>query len=245
MSDQNLAKQRVNKQRVNKQRVNKQRVNKRRVNVWSALIILMVLLHLAVACTPNSPESSNSNELQSTDIQEADLDTGVIDAPMKEMDPLNDSPESSEETSESETELNQNFESSPYLLLGKGAREFVAIDDGEISTLHRGCQGAQHLWVSLRLPMHAPDAYALELQLVDEQNELLAPPFTLTEEFWLAYEDSNEGTMGSEIIGLTLVIFDPTRVVGNEALVKAKVTVDDQVLESRVWVEVQWGADAC
>lgn len=209
----------------------------------SVIVVLIFLLHAAVACTPSSQSTapSNSDELQSADLQEVDLESDVIDVPTEEMDPLDDSPESSD----AETDLNQNFESSPYLLLGKGAREFIEIDDGEVSTLHRGCQGAQHLWVSLRLPMHAPDAYSLELQLVDGQDELLAPPFTLTEEFWLAYEDSNEGTVGCEIIGLTLVIFDPTRVVGDEALVKAKVTVDDQVLESRVWVEVQWGADAC
>lgn len=216
---------------------------KRPIKARSVIIVIITLLHVAAACTSSSQSTtpSNTNELQSGDLQEVDLDTDVIDVPMEEMGLLDDTPE----YSESETELNQNFESSPYLLLGKGAREFIAIDDGEVSTLHRGCQGAQHLWVSLRLPVHAPDAYALELQLVDEQDELLAPPFTLTEEFWLAYEDSNEGTMGSEIIGLTLVIFDPTRVVGDEALVKAKVTVDDQILESRVWVEVQWGADAC
>ena len=212
--------------------MNYQDLAKRLTTARSVIIIVIILLHSAVACTPSSQSTAlrNSDESRSDQQQEVDLDTDPIDVPEEEMEPLDDS----SETSDTETELNQNFESSPYLLLGKGAREFIAIDDGEISTLHRGCQGAQHLWVSLRLPMHTPDAYALELQLVDEQDELLAPPFTLTEEFWLAYEDSHEGTMGSEIIGLTLVIFDPTRVVGDEALVKAKVTVDDQVLASMI-----------
>lgn len=135
----------------------------------------------------------------------------------------------------------------PRLLVGKGAERFISMQDGEVSTLHRGCQGAQHLWVSLRLPRDEPDEYAVELQLVDEDDALLAPPFTLTEEAWLAYQDETNGEeiTGSEIIGLTLVIFDPMAVVGGQALVKAKVSVDGETLESHVWVEVQWGADAC
>jgi len=137
------------------------------------------------------------------------------------------------------------FVSSPLLLVGKGANEFIPIDDGDVSTLHRGCQGAQHLWVSLRLPMHTPDAYGLELQLVDDDDELLAPPFTLEEEEWLGYEVVGQETTGSEIIGLTLVIFDPMGVVGKEALIKTRVFVAGEVLERRSWVEVQWGADAC
>jgi hypothetical protein len=139
----------------------------------------------------------------------------------------------------------QTFMSSPNLLVGKGAQEFVMIEDGEVSTLHRGCQGAQHLWVSLRLPTHTPDAYGLELTLVNQNDELLAPPFTLEEEEWLAYDVSDQEDQGSEIIGLTLVIFDPISVVGLEGLIKTKVFIGDEVLESRVWVEVQWGADAC
>ena len=140
---------------------------------------------------------------------------------------------------------NQVFMSSPYLQVGKGEQEFIAIEDGEVSTLHRGCQGAQHLWVSLRLPMHTPDAYGLELTLVNQNDEFLAPPFTLKEEEWIAYEVSGQEHQGSEIIGLTLVIFDPISVVGREGLIKTKVFIDGEVLESRVWVEIQWGADAC
>ena len=150
-----------------------------------------------------------------------------------EQDPLND------------TLIEPDFVSSPYLLVGKGATEFIAIEDGEVSTLHRGCQGAQHLWVSLRLPMHTPDAYGLELTLVDMSDALLAPPFTLEEEEWLAYEVPDQDRTGSEIIGLTLVIFDPMAVVGEEALVRTKVFIGNDILERRVWVEVQWGADAC
>ena len=119
------------------------------------------------------------------------------------------------------------------------------MQDGEVSTLHRGCQGAQHLWVSLRLPTHTPAEYGLELTLLDQEDQLLAPPFTLEGEEWLGYEVDGQNNLGSEIIGLTLVIFDPMRVVGKEALVKTRVFIDDDVLESYVWVEVQWGADAC
>ena len=139
----------------------------------------------------------------------------------------------------------QSFVSSPHLLIGRGAQEFIAITDGEVSTLHRGCQGAQHLWVSLRLPIHRPNAYGLELTLLDQDDELLAPPFTLEEEEWLAYDVADQESQGSEIIGLTLVIFDPMMVVGEQALIKTRVFVGDEALESRVWVEVQWGADAC
>lgn len=141
--------------------------------------------------------------------------------------------------------------SSPFLLVGKGADRFISTQQGEISTLHRGCQGAQHLWVSLRLPQHMPQAYGLELQLVNEEDQLLAPPFTLEGEEWLAYEIEDEslssfGSLGSELIGLTLVIFDPMKVVGKQALIKSRVFLDEEEsVESHLWVEVQWGADAC
>ena len=138
--------------------------------------------------------------------------------------------------------------SNPVLLLGTGADQFRTLDDGEISTLHRGCQGAQHLWVSLRLPQHPPKSYALELSLFNENQELVAPPFSLEDEEWLGYSDSNYGSQhqGSEIIGLTLVVFDPSRVVGTRALVRSVVMISEQVrVENEMWVEVQWGADAC
>jgi len=140
---------------------------------------------------------------------------------------------------------NVDFISSPHLLVGRGADQFIPVEEGEVSTLHRGCQGAQHLWVSLRLPTHSPDAYQLELTLIGDDGDLLAPPFTLEEEEWLGYSVEGQSLPGSEIIGLTLVIFDPMAVVGREALVKTRVQVGDRVLESRVRVEVQWGADAC
>ena len=68
---------------------------------------------------------------------------------------------------------------------------------------------------------------------------------TLEEEEWLGYQVVGQETAGSQIIGLTLVIFDPMGVVGKEALIKTRVFVADEVLERRSWVEVQWGADAC
>ena len=173
-----------------------------------------------------SAEMMSGDQMDQLLMRDDEMDTSTM---MNMMDTMND----------------QVFMSSPYLQVGKGAQEFVTIEDGEVSTLHRGCQGAQHLWVSLRLPMHTPDAYGLELTLVNQNDELLAPPFTLEEEEWLAYEVSGQEHQGSEIIGLTLVIFDPISVVGREGLIKTKVFIDGEVLESRVWVEVQWGADAC
>ena len=105
------------------------------------------------------------------------------------------------------------------------------------------CQGDEAHFLDCPSDFTALTGLTFGQCLVDDQDQLLAPPFTLTEEFWLPYEDQNHA--GSEIIGLTLVIFDPMNVVGDEALVKAKVTINDVILESRVWVEVQWGADAC
>ena len=211
-------------------------------SAYSSRSVFVVLTFITLiklsGCTPNSAPVDMSEEMlaymdqASESDSEAETTTELIDNGLDSMMPP---------VMPNNTEMD--FESSPDLLVGKGAQEFISMLDGEVSTLHRGCQGAQHLWVSLRLPQHTPDAYALELQLVDDQDQLLAPPFTLTEEFWLPYEDQNHA--GSEIIGLTLVIFDPMNVVGDEALVKAKVTINDVILESRVWVEVQWGADAC
>ncbi|MAD61235.1 MAG: hypothetical protein CMH49_06980 [Myxococcales bacterium] len=214
-------------------------------SAYSSISVFVVLTFITLikfsGCTPNTTPVDMGEEMQAymDQTSESDSKTETDTRTEAEIDNHLDStmPPAMPDNPE------MDFESSPDLLVGKGAQEFISILDGEISTLHRGCQGAQHLWVSLRLPQHTPDTYSLELQLVDDQDQLLAPPFTLTEEVWLPYEDQDQA--GSEIIGLTLVIFDPMNVVGDEALVKAKVTINDVVLESRVWVEVQWGADAC
>ena len=201
------------------------------------LFTFNITLGAQSGCAPTDPTSSSNVEMMNPSMSADSNDAGPVAEDLKDQD--------SEQDNVNDMLIEPPFMSSPYLLVGKGATEFIPIADGEVSTLHRGCQGAQHLWVSLRLPMHAPDAYGLELTLVDDSDALLAPPFTLEEEEWLAYEIPERADVGSEIIGLTLVIFDPMAVVGEVALVRTKVFIGDEVFESRVWVEVQWGADAC
>jgi hypothetical protein len=205
--------------------------------LFYCILLNGVLNGLLSGCTPSTQsdlqESSTSNEhIESSTERSIDK---PIDNPTDERD--------SSMTMDPDTI--DDFVSSPDLLVGTGSDDFRSIEEGDISTLHRGCQGAQHLWVSLRLPAYQPDEYGLELTLVDQENQLLAPPFTLEGEEWLPYEPEDQDTQGSQIIGLTLVIFDPMGVVGKDALIKTKVFVGDVVLESRGWVEVQWGADAC
>lgn len=129
-------------------------------------------------------------------------------------------------------------EASLPLVLGLGERALVPAEEGDEALLQRGCQGAQHIWVSLRAPTLAPGTHALTLALVRADGVLVVPPYTI-EHDWRAAD------VGAELIGVTLVVFDPLAVVGELADIEATVTADGETGRARLRVRVAWGPDAC
>lgn len=125
----------------------------------------------------------------------------------------------------------------PLILgLGEGALRMIE-PEGE-ALLQRGCQGSQHIWVSLRAPTLGPGTYPLTLSLVRADGTVVVPPYTVDYD-WQATE------AGAEVVGVTLVVFDPLAVVDQLADIEARVTAQGMTAQARVRVRVVWGPDAC
>lgn len=124
--------------------------------------------------------------------------------------------------------------------LGLGARAFDDVQTGDVAPLQRGCQGAQHVWISLRSPDLDPGDFANTLRAVRVRDgEEVVPSHTLD----LLWEPSESG---AELIGVTLVFFDPVAVVGELVDLHAEVeTPDGRVGRTVIRVMVEWGPDAC
>lgn len=124
--------------------------------------------------------------------------------------------------------------------LGLGAREFVAATTGDRAPLQRGCQGAQHVWISLRSPALAPGDHANVLRAVRVRDGAEVVPTHTLELPWEA------GPAGAELVGVTLVMFDPVAVVGELVDLHAEVVAPDgRVGRAVLRIRVEWGPDAC
>ncbi|MEZ4432317.1 MAG: hypothetical protein R3F65_07880 [bacterium] len=124
------------------------------------------------------------------------------------------------------------------LVLGLGERSLMPVDAGDEAPLQRGCQGAQHIWVSLHAPTLAPGTWPLTLTLVRADGVVVVPPYTIDYD-WRAADE------GAELIGVTLVVFDPLAVVGELADIEATVSAGGETGRARLRVRVAWGPDAC
>lgn len=126
------------------------------------------------------------------------------------------------------------------LELGLGHRAFSMTPAGTVAPLQRGCQGAQHVWISLRSPDLAPGDLTNYLRAVRVRDgETVVPTHSLV----LPWEADGSG---AALIGVTLVIFDPVAVVGELIDVHAEVEAPDgRTGRAVIRVQVEWGPDAC
>lgn len=125
------------------------------------------------------------------------------------------------------------------LELGGGEEQLTPIADGDEVLLHRGCQGAQHIWISLRAPTLEPALYPVTLAITHPDGAEAVPAHTIDFDFTAA-------DPGAELIGVTLVVFDPLAVIGQPVDIHATVeTADGEVGRDTRRVTVEWGADAC
>lgn len=125
------------------------------------------------------------------------------------------------------------------LELGGGEDRLTPIADGDEVLLHRGCQGAQHIWISLRAPTLAPALYPVTLAITHPDGAEAVPAHTI--DFDFAPADP-----GAELVGVTLVVFDPLAVIGQPVDIHATVeTPEGEVGRDTRRVTVEWGPDAC
>lgn len=124
--------------------------------------------------------------------------------------------------------------------IGLGERSFDPIAHGDVALLQRGCQGAQHIWIGLRSPSLPPGDHIITLALNRAVDGAEAVPPHQLELPWVAYAD------GAELLGVTLVVFDPLAVVDAEADIHVAVEAPDGRIGRAVRrVRVEWGPDAC
>lgn len=127
------------------------------------------------------------------------------------------------------------------LSLGLGERSYSAVDHGAVALLQRGCQGAQHVWISLRSPALAPGTYLMTLSATRAADGGEAVPAHDLEFDWVAADDG-----GAELLGVTLVVFDALAVVDAEVDVLAEVQAGDGRVGRAVRrLRVEWGPDDC
>lgn len=123
--------------------------------------------------------------------------------------------------------------------LGTGPERFTPLSMGDTVTLHRGCQGAQHVWVSLKVTGMTEAPISFELSLRDS-TQVLASMY-LEGEPW---EHTESGTYDQ--VGLSFVVFDAEAAIGRPLVLGVEV----RSAEGRIgygWreVRVEWGADSC
>lgn len=197
---------------------------------WSpALLIAALALGPLTACEQAEPS-------------EPAVGGGGGEAPMAEPEP-EPTPEP-EQTPEPEPEDDPDAppmpESDFAVELGVGEAEFVPIEHGETALLQRGCQGAQHIWVSVRAPALEPGTHRLVLALdrPDDGVEVVPP-------YGVEY-DWDQSDDGAALYGITLVVFDPLAIVGETGDIHATIeAADGRVGRAILRVHVEWGPDAC
>ena len=89
--------------------------------------------------------------------------------------------------------------------------------EDEVLSLHRGCQGAQHVWVSLQAEV-AEEPSALKLVLIDSERELAS----------LYLEALGWDSVGSAryaMNGLTFVLYDPSELIDRPLMLGVEVTL--------------------
>jgi hypothetical protein len=129
------------------------------------------------------------------------------------------------------------------LEVGTGRQQFTPLSDGDTLRVQRGCQGGQHVFVSLRAWGLPSDPVMVELSLTrTEDGQKVSLPYRVR---YLFAQSTEEGTP-DELPGLLLVVPEPDQAVGKQVRLTATVEPDfnTRVSDSRTGT-LQWGADAC
>jgi hypothetical protein len=120
--------------------------------------------------------------------------------------------------------------------------QFTPVAEGDTLRLQRGCQGSQHIFVSLRAWGLAPDKALVTLALRrTADGQVVSLPYRLRLPF-----TSPSPEAPAELTGLLLVVPEPTEALGRGVALEA--TVEDEAGHSasdRRGGTLQWGPDAC
>lgn len=128
------------------------------------------------------------------------------------------------------------------LLLGEGEREFRAIEDGDTLELARGCQGSQHVWLTLRSEGMDPRGMIVELQLLRERDDFdVSGAFRLR----LSFTPDTSGDF-SQLTGLTLQVPVPEEALEEELVLRGRIEDRDGIeAHAERRVRIAWGTMTC
>lgn len=128
------------------------------------------------------------------------------------------------------------------LRIGSGERDFTPIEDGDVLLIARGCQGSQHVWITLQSEDMDPRGMVVELSLLRAADEVLvSAQFRLR----LSFTADATGTY-AQLTGLTLQIPEPDTAIGQDLVLRGR--LEDRsgaVASDERRVRVEWGTEVC
>lgn len=128
------------------------------------------------------------------------------------------------------------------LRLGEGERGFRAIEDGDTLLVAQGCQGSQHVWMTLQSEGLDPRGVIVQLSLTRHSDGALV---TADFDIRLSLVPAPSGTF-AQLTGVTLQIPVPDEAIGQDLVLRGR--LEDRAgvtatAERRV--RVAWGTEIC
>lgn len=126
--------------------------------------------------------------------------------------------------------------------LGTG-RQFTPLAEGATLRLQRGCQGSQHVFVSLRGRGLPSTPLMVELALTRTRDaRVVSLPYRTR----LPFTPGASADAPAELTGLLLVVPEPDEAVGESVWLSATVQPESgDTLKDERSGTLQWGADTC
>lgn len=126
------------------------------------------------------------------------------------------------------------------LSLGTGQHEFTPIAQNQTLLIARGCQGLQHVWISLRATGIAPRGVHVQLWLTRTSDEVM-----VSAELDTAITFTPNGER-DDLSGLMLVIPLPDAAIGQPLRLEGQITDrEGRGTSATVPVTIAWGTEVC
>jgi hypothetical protein len=132
------------------------------------------------------------------------------------------------------------------LLIGTGGIDcYLPLEDGDVAYLARGCQGSQHVWISLRargLDLRSPLIQMRGVRASDASDEI--GPVVQTR---LTF-DPIEGEDWFALDGMRILVPEPDAVAGEEVVLGVRVRENRSpgiTVEREKRVTLEWGPETC
>lgn len=128
------------------------------------------------------------------------------------------------------------------LEVGTGQQQFTPLADEETLLLRQGCQGSQHIFVSLRAWGLPPNPVMVDLSLTrTDDGQRVSPAYRVRYLF-----AQGTGDAPDELTGLLFQLTQPDQAVGRTVRLTASVETDaGQTVEDSHTGPLQWGPAAC